>query len=171
MLPVRGEKGNLGARALYLCLQIKSEHGEAEVEHEVLGLEALQGTPHPECHHGLALDEDEGTDHIEGAHQQDQHKTGLRDTNRGAWPQQGQAGTWNPAGNTHSSKNLNRDCASELSAGANQPFPLIPAGTGGYSQCWTCRIPRNTGLCLCPLCWNSHSISAAKDGSNRITLI
>lgn len=68
------EKGNLG----YLCLQIKSEHGKAEVKHEVLGLEALQGTPHPECHHGLALDEDDGTDHIEGAHQQDQHETGLQ---------------------------------------------------------------------------------------------
>lgn len=79
-----------GARAVYLCLQIKGEHGKAEVEHEVLGLEALQGTSHPECHHGLALDEDQGTDDIEGAHQQDQHKTGLRERNTRAL---GTAGT------------------------------------------------------------------------------
>lgn len=91
--------------SLYLCLQIKGEHGEAEVEHEVLGLEALQGSPHPECHHGLALDEDEGTDDIEGAHQQDQHKTGLRGHNTTGWHQ---AGTWHPAGTTQEQQNLHR---------------------------------------------------------------
>lgn len=113
------EKENLGARALYLCLQIKSEHGKAEVEHEVLGLEALQGSPHPECHHGLALDEDEGTDHVEGTHQQDQHKTGLRERNRTAVVTAGPGWHCNPAGNTDRSDRICTETSSKLPVAQN----------------------------------------------------
>lgn len=50
----------------YLCLKIKGQHGKAEVQHEILGLKTLQGPTDTEGHHALALNEDNGTDHIEG---------------------------------------------------------------------------------------------------------
>lgn len=50
----------------YLSLEVKGQHGKAEVEHEVLGLEALQGPAHPEGHHAFGLNEDHGADHVEG---------------------------------------------------------------------------------------------------------
>lgn len=149
------EKGNLGARAVYLCLQIKGEHGKAEVEHEVLGLEALQGTPHPECHHGLALDEDQGTDDIKGAHQQDQHKTGLRDRQDSLGHSRDRIQLETLTGATKSAHRL-------LLSFLLEQNHLSRWGME-YSQCWTCRAPRNTGLCLSLLELTLH-FSCFKDG-------
>lgn len=39
----------------YLSLEVKGQHGKAEVQHEILGLEAFQCAAHSEGHPALAL--------------------------------------------------------------------------------------------------------------------
>lgn len=73
-----GRSGEQGFEAhAYLRLKVEGQHGKAEVEHKVLGLQTLQGPTHPEGHHALALNEDHSADDVKGANQEDQNKAGL----------------------------------------------------------------------------------------------
>lgn len=61
----------------YLSLEVEGQHGKAEVQHEILGLEALQSPAHSEGHQALALDQDHGTADVKGPHQKDQDEASL----------------------------------------------------------------------------------------------
>lgn len=62
---------------MYLSLEVKGHHGEAEVEEKVLLLEPLQGPPHTERHHVGPLDEQRGAEDVDHAETHDAHKTNL----------------------------------------------------------------------------------------------
>lgn len=62
---------------LYLSLQVERHHGEAEVKQEVLLLEALQGSAHPEGHHVGPLEEQRGAQDLDGAQTHDADEADL----------------------------------------------------------------------------------------------
>ena len=62
-----------------LSLQVKGNHGEAEVEQEILLLEALQGPTHTEGHHVGSLDKQRRAENMHHAQTHDAHKTNLQD--------------------------------------------------------------------------------------------
>lgn len=63
---------------IYLCLQVKGHHGEAEVEQEVLLLQPLQRPAHTERHHVGPLDEQSGAEDVDHTQTHDAHKANLR---------------------------------------------------------------------------------------------
>lgn len=67
----------------YLSLQVKGHHGEAEIKQEVLLLEALQGSAHPEGHHVGPLEEQRGAEDLDGAQTHDADEAHLRAQTRG----------------------------------------------------------------------------------------
>lgn len=61
----------------HLSLQVERHHGETEIKQEVLLLEGLQGSAHPEGHHVGPLDEQGGAENVDGAQTHDAPKADL----------------------------------------------------------------------------------------------
>lgn len=62
---------------LYLSLQVERHHGETEIKQEVLLLEALQGSAHPEGHHVGPHEEQRGAQDLDRAQTHDADEADL----------------------------------------------------------------------------------------------
>lgn len=65
-------------KQLYLSLQVERHHGETEVKQEVLLLEALQGSAHPEGHHVGPLEEQRGAEDLDSTQTHDTDEADLQ---------------------------------------------------------------------------------------------
>lgn len=61
----------------YLSLQVERHHGKTEIKQEVLLLQALQGSAHPEGHHVGPPEQQYGAEHLDGAQTHDADEADL----------------------------------------------------------------------------------------------